>query len=262
LRIPKNKCRIKSEAEDKVQEIPIKSFEDFIRIVTTYDGEYTIYRGVEYKDFDLKPKFGRIIISSNRDPLREEKQILQQFKRRIIPWYLNINTTEWDEWEWVALAAHHGLPTRLLDWTRNPLVAAYFAVEKKHLPDELKKHKEDSAIYVLKKKDLKILSEDYVESNQSISEDIFKCIEVKMVEPSHIDARITAQVGVFTGHPKPQDPSPFADEDIDKLIIPNEDRIKWKKTLNVLGINRASLFPDLDNIAEHIKWITTDSHSE
>lgn len=244
-----------------MQEIPIESFEDFVKIVTAYDGKYTIYRGVKHKEFDLKPRVGREVIPSDGNTLLEEKRILQWFKSRAIP-YLNLNTMDWDQREWIALAQHHGLPTRLLDWTRNPLVAAYFAVEKGHLPDDLNKYSGDSAIYVLKKNIKRMLSEDYFEMNEQNNEDIFACVEVTMLEPSYIDARITAQVGVFTVHPAPKVPYPFTAGDIDKLVIPKEDRREWKKTLDLFGINRASLFPDLDNLAEHIKWSSTDSPSE
>src|SRR2546422_6373760 len=47
-----------------------------------------------------------------------------------------------NEWDWLAIAQHHGLPTRLLDWTYNPLVAAYFAVEEEVAET-------DSAIYAM-----------------------------------------------------------------------------------------------------------------
>jgi len=243
-----------------MREIPVKSFEDFISVVRTYDGEYSVYRGVKHKDYDLRPRVGRIVLSDDKKLLQEEKRLLSWFRDRSVP-YVNLDTINWEDWDWVALAQHHGLPTRLLDWTRNPLVAAYFAVEKEHLPHELSNHSEDSAVYVIKRKDIKVISNKYFIDDIRHIGDIFDWREVVKIVPGHIDARIIAQVGIFTAHPDPTDPNPFGDEDVEKLVIPNAQRRDWKKTLNLLGVNRSSLFPDLDNLASHLTWLRTNSHS-
>ena len=246
--------------EAEMREISLTSFEHFISVVGAYDSEYVVYRGVKHKDYDLRPRVGRIVLSDDKKLLQEEKRLLRWFRDRSVP-YVNISTTNWEDWDWLVLAQHHGLPTRLLDWTRNPLVAAYFAVEKEHLPHELSNHSEDSAVYVIKRKDIEVISNAYFDSDPDYRTDIFQWQEVKKIVPSHIDTRIIAQVGIFTAHPDPTSPNPFGDEDVEKLVIPNAQRRDWKKTLHLLGINRASLFPDLDNLTSHLTWLRTDSHS-
>jgi hypothetical protein len=66
------------------------------------------------------------------------------------------------------------------------LVAAYFAVEKEHLPHELSDHSEDSAIYVLKKKGIKLITDSYFRTNREYAGDFFDWQEVMKIAPSHI----------------------------------------------------------------------------
>ena len=84
-----------------------------------------VFRGVKRSaTHRLIPSAGRGPTRDTRKVLRAEQQILNAFKRTALP-FLPFQPK--DDWEWLALAQHHGLPTRLLDWTTNPLVAAYFA---------------------------------------------------------------------------------------------------------------------------------------
>jgi len=217
----------------------IESFEDLHKAITKYSGKPVIFRGVrDAENHKLVTKLGRLKLKPDRDLFKEEAFMFRLFKQQARPY---LDWIPMDEWEWLALGQHHGLPTRLLDWTRNPLVAAYFAVEKQH--------DGDSAIYVFR-------NDKYIRTD--VEKDPFKRTRIGKFVPAHITRRITAQAGIFTVHPEPD--KEFQDASVDKLIVPKSARKGIKKILSSYGINRASLFPDLDGLARHIEWLRSDSY--
>ncbi len=205
----------------------VKSAIDFL--LQTKKISASIFRGVSREDYKLIPKIGRLGTDVSLAIL--EKQTLDDFKKEASP-YLKHHPS--DEWEWLALAQHHGLATRLLDWTKNPLIALYFAVEKNYSAD--------CTVYAL-----------------SYGSDDIKYIDIKkyseplevprtfIVPPTLISNRLTAQHGLFTVHPKPHEV--FESRQIIKCTIPAEHRNNIRKNLVEMGINRSSLFPDLDGVA-------------
>ena len=220
----------------KTKDCEISDFASYHDAVQSFRHATVVYRGQRSLEWPLTPKIGRYKKLKSSDPLREERTVLRFFKERAIA---HLQFQPAGDWDWLALAQHHGLPTRLLDWSRNPLVAAYFAVEENH--------DADSVVYAFR---------DNTFIDIQTNADPFSCTTVGRFLPQHISPRIVAQTGVFTAHPDIH-ADMCTDRRIVRIIIRKEFRQAFKSMLYKYGIHRAALFPDLDGLAKHIEWLRT-----
>jgi hypothetical protein len=209
----------------------------------------TVYRGQKSSAYKLVPKVGRIkkfrepkrkIGQSSSSPrIDQEKDILSEFKNRALPL---LPRTPADNWEWLAIGQHHGLATRLLDWSTSPLVAAYFAVEKDWDGDSVV-FSYNSGFYNYHGK-----------KNGKKKDPFFEEKVVKRITPASYTRRIEAQSGRFTIHGDPTLPLEdlSTNASLNRIIITHSFRRELREILSGYGIHRASLFPDLDGIAYFI----------
>jgi hypothetical protein len=194
-----------------------------------------------------------------------EEHILRNVARHSRPYLPHVA----NEWELMVAAQHHGVPTRLLDWTYSPLVAAFFATRGSPPRDRaiwrldwMRMHRrfgfpelalliDDLARFVGRRGEFtpwRLIDEG--ESGEP-----FAC----MLEPPTLDVRISAQAAVFTLCSDPSRPlDDFlahhgVEDALSRFIIPADAGACVRDQLDIVGMDERRLFPDLDGVSAQLR---------
>lgn len=157
------------------------------------------------------------------------------------------------------LAQHHGLPTRLMDWTMNPLSAVYFAASGAL--------DADGVVFVMNSKDLGQSVEMRDPKVEAVVKAVFGDGDVPFAStiipllPDLFAGRMLQQSSCFTLHTPPLELNegkagsitPDIISKVTKYVIPKAAKPKLRLTLRRLGVTDATLFPDLDHVASEVK---------
>jgi type I restriction enzyme M protein len=223
--------------------IEIPSFVHFLAwAFDEYPNGGSLFRGQRDASWKLLPGLGRRVSSFGHEanPLRkllsEERYSIEIFQKEAAA-YTDISRV--DQWELLALAQHHGLPTRLLDWTHNPLVALFFAV----CDDE----ESDAAVYAIDAGEVPDAGDAGV-----LSSDPVELLQDHQYVPPRFDRRIAAQESVFIlcGNPTVE----FSTMKITRALLRGNLKRDLRMRLDRVGITRKTLFPGLDGVASAIRY--------
>jgi hypothetical protein len=221
------------------------------------------FRGMGNAEYALTTGIARL----NAHSTRLETAMLRAFIR-----YARVEDVPGNSlWNWIALAQHHGLPTRLLDWTYSPFVALHFATENaslydrdgvvwrvnyarsnEQLPDPLKDLLEAEMTYVFTAEMLETVAST-LDDFDALANRPF----LAFFEPPSFDDRIVNQYALLS---LPSDPTAKlegslneTDEAFHRIVIPSDLKGEIRDKLDQANITERVLYPGLDGLG---RWLT------
>jgi hypothetical protein len=218
-----------------------------------------LFRG-QAADYPLIPKLGRKKIRG---------QSFQELESLLFQEFLRTSSAfkdfpSGDEWGPLAMAQHHGLPTRLLDWTQSGLAALWFAVRRPYKAftphdkarEETRKEEHPYGVVWILCPEL----DDYL-PNPPKESPFANTGRTRVYRPRMTSPRIVSQAGAFTVHKLLKEGKQFGlleenpaySKKLVKFTFDSRRFPQFRKDLNLLGVNASSMFPDLDGLCEHLE---------
>lgn len=248
----------------RVDPVVVRSIGELIDVLVerfhTPTGHILWYRGHRKASWDVQPTIWR-----DYQP-DDERNFAHRFRSRAAIRITNAPRYG-DFAHWISLMRHYGLPTRLMDWSRSPLVALYFALS--YLFEDTRVEPESSVLWVLDPHRLNEI-EDFNEVGRltpsinskmcdpliipAFRDDVIEPEKILAVMAHDVDMRIFVQQGCFTIHSSRSALNTRRDQSefLFPIEIPAGHARRIADQLFTLGLRRGDIYPDLGNLATEL----------
>lgn len=224
------------------------------------------YRGCSSANYNLTPSLYRHPdVRAVLDLLEIEKVLTTKFIQRSLP-YLNRRLV--GDWDTLFLMQHYGVPTRLLDWSENPLISLYFAL------CDWRNSENDAVLWMCNPEKWNQHVFQHISYQGGVFDENDTNVEKHkpgtefaeipdfpvMMFGSYNSPRIVAQKGVFSLFGKSDEPmnvfferAEFSAGAMQKLVVRAEYRARIFESLLRAGTTEAVVFPELDGLAKELR---------